>query len=76
MVRTHCAAALLIAGALHMNAAPNIVEADFGKMPDGAAIHIYTLTNKKGVEPGLRIMAAASCLSRRPTAKARQPISS
>ncbi len=50
MVRKYRAAALLIAGALHMNAAPKLVEADFGKMPDGAAIHIYTLTNKNGVE--------------------------
>ena len=50
MVRTHCAAALLIAGVMHMNAAPKTIEADFGKMPDGAAIHIYTLTNKNGIE--------------------------
>src|SRR5580658_9339396 len=44
------AAAFLIAGALHMNAATKIVHADFGTTRDGAAIRIYTLTNQKGVE--------------------------
>ncbi len=50
MVRTLSAATLLIAGTMHMNAAPKTVEADFGKMPDGTPIRIYTLTNQKGVE--------------------------
>src|ERR1700689_4792297 len=45
-----CAAAFLITGAIHMNAATKIVHADFGTTRDGAAIRIYTLTNQKGVE--------------------------
>jgi aldose 1-epimerase len=42
-------AAILIAGAMTMNAATKITQAEFGKMPDGQTIHIYTLTNKNGV---------------------------
>jgi aldose 1-epimerase len=54
MLRKQCAAAILMAGAMHMNAATKIVGEDFGTTRDGAAIHIYTLTNQKGVE--VRIM--------------------
>jgi aldose 1-epimerase len=50
MLKKECAAALLMAGAMHMMAAPKITHADFGAMPDGATIRIYTLTNQKGVE--------------------------
>ncbi len=32
------------------NAAPKIARANFGQMPDGAAVEIYTLTNAHGVE--------------------------
>jgi aldose 1-epimerase len=45
-----CAAPILIAGAMHMNAATEIVPADFGTTRDGTPIRIYTLTNQKGVE--------------------------
>jgi len=39
------AAIVTIAGAVALHAATNLTQAGFGKMPDGAAIHIYTLTN-------------------------------
>ncbi|HEV3333572.1 MAG TPA: aldose epimerase family protein [Bryobacteraceae bacterium] len=44
------AAVLLLAGAVTMQAAGKITKADFGKLPDGAAIQIYTLTNQHGLE--------------------------
>jgi aldose 1-epimerase len=44
------AVATLIAGAITMNAATKITHAEFGKTGDGAAVRIYTLTNKNGVE--------------------------
>jgi aldose 1-epimerase len=44
------AALALITGAVSLNAATKISHADFGKMPDGAAIQIYTLTNSHGLE--------------------------
>ncbi len=54
LFRRHSAAAILLAAAIHMNAATKIVSADFGATRDGSAIRIYTLTNQKGVE--VRIM--------------------
>jgi aldose 1-epimerase len=53
LFRRHCAAAILFAAAIHMNAATKIVRADFGKIHE-APIRIYTLTNQKGIE--VRIM--------------------
>jgi aldose 1-epimerase len=50
ILRNQSAAAILIAGAMHMNAATKITRSDFDATPDGAAIRIYTLTNQKGVE--------------------------
>ena len=44
------AAILFIAGAVTMHAATKISHADFGKMPDGTIIQIFTLTNAHGVE--------------------------
>ncbi|MBV9745944.1 MAG: galactose mutarotase [Acidobacteriia bacterium] len=43
-------AALLLAGATLMPGAITTSQADFGKLPDGAAVHIYTLTNKNHVQ--------------------------
>ena len=40
----------LIAGAITMQAATKISHADFGKMPDGTGIQIFTLTNAHGLE--------------------------
>lgn len=40
--------AVFLSGLFTLQAA--IKEGDFGKMPDGRAVHIYTLTNKRGVE--------------------------
>jgi aldose 1-epimerase len=42
-------AAVLIGGAMAVNAATGITHAEFGTMPDGTAIRIYTLTNKNGL---------------------------
>jgi aldose 1-epimerase len=47
---TRLAAAILIASALPMNAATKITQADFGTTRDGVPVHIYTLTNAKGLE--------------------------
>ena len=43
-------AIILMAAAMHMNAATKIGEANFGATRDGVAVNIYTLTNGKGVE--------------------------
>jgi aldose 1-epimerase len=53
LLRRQCAAAILFAAAIHMNAATKIVPADFGRIHE-TPIRIYTLTNEKGVE--VRIM--------------------
>jgi aldose 1-epimerase len=50
ILKKQCTAAILIAGAMHINAATKLVQADFGTTRDGAAIRIYALTNQKGVE--------------------------
>jgi len=39
-----------IAGAVTGHAATKLAQAEFGKMPDGAAIRIYTLTNKNKLQ--------------------------
>ncbi len=44
------AATLLILGAMTVHAATKISKADFGKMPDGTPVQIFTLTNDKGLE--------------------------
>jgi aldose 1-epimerase len=43
-----------------MNAATTVRRSDFGKMPDGRAVSLYTLTNGKGVEA--RIMTYGGIL--------------
>ena len=53
LFRRHCAAVILFAAAIHMNAATKIVQADFGRIHE-TPIRIYTLTNQKGIE--VRIM--------------------
>ena len=50
MLRKECAAAMLLAGVMNMSAATKMTQADFGAMPDGVKVRIYTLTNQKGVE--------------------------
>ncbi len=50
ILKREWAAVILMAGAMHMNAATKIAEAGFGSTRDGVAVHIYTLTNAKGVE--------------------------
>src|ERR1700719_212169 len=44
------AAFSMIASTLTMHAATKIVSGDFGKTREGAAVRIFTLTNKHGVE--------------------------
>ena len=44
------AAVLLLVGAATAHAATKVSKADFGKMPDGTAVDIYTLTNEHGLE--------------------------
>lgn len=44
------AAILIVTISTLANAATTLASADFGKMPDGTAVRIYTLTNKKGAE--------------------------
>jgi aldose 1-epimerase len=44
------AAFVTIAGAVTVHAATVLTQAEFGKMPDGAAIRIYTLTNKNKLQ--------------------------
>ena len=44
------AAALLLLGAVTIHAATKVSEADFGKMPDGTLVKIFTLTNEHGME--------------------------
>jgi aldose 1-epimerase len=43
-------AVLLLVGASTIHAATKISKADFGKMPDGTAVQIFTLTNENGLE--------------------------
>ena len=44
------AAALLVIGAATIHAATKVSKADFGKMPDGTVVQIFTLTNEHGLE--------------------------
>jgi aldose 1-epimerase len=44
------AVALLLVGAATIHAATKVSKADFGKMPDGAVVQIFTLTNEHGLE--------------------------
>jgi aldose 1-epimerase len=44
------AAVLLLVGAVTIHAATKVSKADFGKMPDGKAVQIFTLTNEHGLE--------------------------
>ena len=43
-------AATLAAGWFTLGAATKVTQADFGKMPNGTAVKIFTLTNKNGLE--------------------------
>jgi aldose 1-epimerase len=43
-------ALILAAGAAPMSAATKSTQSEFGKMPDGTAIQIFTLTNQDGVQ--------------------------
>lgn len=49
-LRRRTAIFLVLAGTFTMQAAGKITRAEFGKLPDGTAIEIYTLTNPHGVE--------------------------
>jgi aldose 1-epimerase len=42
--------AALIACAASLSAAVTVKKSDYGKMPDGSAVSLYTLTNAKGME--------------------------
>ncbi|HVW86029.1 MAG TPA: aldose epimerase family protein [Bryobacteraceae bacterium] len=53
-------AALFAMTTISLNAATTVKKSDFGKMPDGAAISLYTLTNSKGMEA--RIMTYGGIL--------------
>ena len=44
------AALALVAGVVTLHAATKIAHADFGKMPDGTGIQVYTLANGHGLE--------------------------
>jgi len=44
------AVALLLVGAATVHAATKVSKADFGKMPDGTVIPVFTLTNEHGLE--------------------------
>src|ERR1700682_199713 len=41
---------VLVAGATPMSAATTATQSDFGKLPDGTAIKLFTLTNQSGVQ--------------------------
>lgn len=43
-------AALLAAASCAANAATTVKKSDYGKMPDGSAVSLFTLTNAKGME--------------------------
>lgn len=43
-------AVIFILGAGIVHGAPKLTHTEFGKMPDGTAIQVYTLTNRNGVE--------------------------
>jgi aldose 1-epimerase len=49
-MRIRWPAIFLLAGATTMSGATTITQAEFGKMPDGAIVHLYTLRNRNGVE--------------------------
>src|SRR6266851_565896 len=40
----------LLAGTICLNAATKVTMADFGKIPSGDPVHIYTLKNQHGLE--------------------------
>ncbi len=44
-----CSAVLMAAG-LAASAATKLTEAEFGKMPDGTAVKIYSLVNSNGMQ--------------------------
>ena len=48
-MRTTLSTIFLITGAIQMSAATKVTQADFGKLTDGTAIHVYSLTNSQGV---------------------------
>jgi aldose 1-epimerase len=48
--RNVCAAMMTVASAAALHAATKLTQAEFGKAPDGATIHIYTLTNSNKVQ--------------------------
>src|SRR5215469_5855359 len=49
-IQTPCAAILFLAAGTVMGA---IQQADFGRLPDGTGVRIYTLTNRNRVEAGI-----------------------
>ena len=50
MLTLSSVAAVLLIGAATIHAATKIARADFGKMPDGTPVQIFTLTNDHGLE--------------------------
>jgi aldose 1-epimerase len=50
MLALSWAAAIILIGAATIHAATKVSKAEFGKMPDGAAVDIFTLTNEHGLE--------------------------
>jgi aldose 1-epimerase len=50
MLALSWAAAILLIGAATVHAATKVSQSEFGKMPDGTPVEIFTLTNEHGLE--------------------------